>query len=496
MKVLTTIIAISLTSMVGLAQNETDVFRYSNSHFGGSARYNALGGAMGAIGADFSSISVNPAGMGRYRTSDFTFSAGLNLTSGGSNWNGNTFSEGNEKMGFNQIGIVFTEKANANNTNKWAAVQFGFGYNRLNDFNRSYTIEGVNNRSFSEQLAYQGEGILEEDLSSQSPYAAGPAYSAWLIDPLAGSGKTIYTTQMYVDSIFTNHQVREQGRQGEWAIAASGNYNEKFYIGGSVGLTRIHFEQEKVHSETSLIDTTDINAFTYTENLTTKGKGINGKLGVIYLPVKWLRVGLAYQTPTFYYSMIDTWTTEVNTLFREASGDRAINNSGFSPDQAFTYRMVTPAKITASAAFVIKAKGMISVDYEMIDYAGGKLKTNPNDINNTYDYAFENETVAANHIKVSNLRVGAEYRLTNLLMLRGGFGFYQNGYNDSVVSQTLPKISYSGGVGYRSKAFYVDLALNMYSTTEDYYMYDPLLVANTTLDFSKTSVSATVGFKF
>ncbi|MFT7155759.1 MAG: hypothetical protein ACI8Q1_000762 [Parvicella sp.] len=495
MKILTTLLAFGLTSLVGLAQNETDVFRYSNSHFGGSARYNSLGGAMGAVGADFSSLSVNPAGMGRYRASDFSFSAGLNLTNGSSNFKGNSFSEGNEKLGFNQIGIVFTEKANADNPNKWAAVQFGFGYNRLNDFNRSYTIEGVNDRSFSERLAFQGEDIIEEELNTYSPFGAGVAYSAWLIDPLAGSGKTVYTTQMYVDSIFTNHKVREKGRQGEWVLGVSGNYNEKFYIGGSVGLTRIHFEQEKIHSETSLIDTTDIDAFTYTERLTTKGKGINAKIGAIYLPVKWLRIGLAYQTPTLHYNMRDTWSTEINTLFREVSGDRQIQNQASSPDGNFTYRMVTPAKITASAAIVIKAKGMISVDYELVDYSGGKLKTHP-ETNDTYNFETENETVVANHKQVGNIRVGAEYRLTNLFMLRGGFGYYQNGYNDSVVSQNIPKIAYSFGAGYRSKGFYVDLGLNMFKTSEDYYMYDPLLVANTKLDFSRTSISTTVGFKF
>lgn len=59
-------------SIWSIAQNEEDVLRYSQIEFSGTARYVGLGGAYGAIGADFSSLSSNPAGIGVYKRSEFT----------------------------------------------------------------------------------------------------------------------------------------------------------------------------------------------------------------------------------------------------------------------------------------------------------------------------------------------------------------------------------------------------------------------------------------
>ena len=62
------------------SQNETDALRYSYLNYNGTARYAGLGGAMGALGADMSAISMNPAGMGRYSRSDFSFTGDLTIS--------------------------------------------------------------------------------------------------------------------------------------------------------------------------------------------------------------------------------------------------------------------------------------------------------------------------------------------------------------------------------------------------------------------------------
>ena len=67
-----------LASTIGLiqftvAQNEFDALRYSNLEFFGDARFNAMGGSFGALGANMASLSVNPGGIGVYKSSDFSF---------------------------------------------------------------------------------------------------------------------------------------------------------------------------------------------------------------------------------------------------------------------------------------------------------------------------------------------------------------------------------------------------------------------------------------
>ena len=64
-------IAIFITLFAG-AQDLMDALRYSNIAVSGTARAGAMGNAFGALGGDFTSASINPAGLGLYRSSEFT----------------------------------------------------------------------------------------------------------------------------------------------------------------------------------------------------------------------------------------------------------------------------------------------------------------------------------------------------------------------------------------------------------------------------------------
>ena len=59
------------------AQYVEDAFRFSNSTINGTARILGMGGAQTALGADLSSISGNPAGLGFYRSNDYSVSPTL-----------------------------------------------------------------------------------------------------------------------------------------------------------------------------------------------------------------------------------------------------------------------------------------------------------------------------------------------------------------------------------------------------------------------------------
>ncbi len=498
MKKLLSISIFALLTSSYIGQTETDVYRYSSTHFGGTARYNGMAGAFGAVGADFSVLGTNPAGMGRYRESDFSFTPALNLSNTTTSHNGYETVDSKENFNINNIGIVGVSKANPESATLWRAVQFGFGYNKLKNFHNRYTITGVDTTSFSQVLAFQGYGETEEALYNQtsSPFMASPAYNAWLIDPMDGSGgKEIYSTQMYVDSIEQEHSVVQKGSLGEWSFAMSGNYNDKLYIGGSVNLQRFNFTEEKTHKETSLVDSTEINDFTYSEYLNTQGRGINLKLGAIFLPTKWLRIGVAYHTPTAYYNVRDNWSTSVETNFKDTSGIRPVNNYAESPNGSFLYKMRTPSRIIGSLAFVIKKKGMISVDYELANYTTGKLLAH-RESGDSYSFESENASVTQNLVAVNNIKIGGEYRITNLWMIRAGVAYYQNGYNAEYVSQTDPLMTYAGGFGYHAKTFYFDVAYTLSKSVEDYYMYDPILTSNTVISKSSTNIMATIGFKF
>ena len=67
-----------ITSTFSFSQTFEDVLRYNSYTHEGTSRFNAMGGAFGALGGDVSAISVNPASSSIFIDSEIVIS--LNYT--------------------------------------------------------------------------------------------------------------------------------------------------------------------------------------------------------------------------------------------------------------------------------------------------------------------------------------------------------------------------------------------------------------------------------
>ena len=73
MKKIVLSVMLTLAVIAGaFAQNDLDAFRFSQTNWEGTARFMGAGGAFGAIGGDFSSLSTNPAGIGVFKKTEFS----------------------------------------------------------------------------------------------------------------------------------------------------------------------------------------------------------------------------------------------------------------------------------------------------------------------------------------------------------------------------------------------------------------------------------------
>ena len=73
-------IAIALFAIIKTyAQEPADALRYSWLTQNGTARNQAIGGAGASLGGEFSSLFINPAGLGFYKTSEFVVTPGFAL---------------------------------------------------------------------------------------------------------------------------------------------------------------------------------------------------------------------------------------------------------------------------------------------------------------------------------------------------------------------------------------------------------------------------------
>jgi len=474
------------------AQTEADALRYSQITFGGTARYNSMAGAFGALGADFSTLSSNPAGLGLYRKSEITFTPNsfnqtTNSTYMNTGGNGsNTESGSKYNANLQNLGLVGVfGKNKAPEEGGWQSFNMGFGYNQLANFNNSQSAQGYSyaHAGLGDVIASNADG---QQVGSMDPNSTEYlAYQAYLINN--PNNATQYMSLMPTGGgVLQQNSITSGGYMGETVLSFAGNYNNRLYIGGTIGFQHIDYSSSSSYSETALTDSVGgVHSFGVAQNLTTTGNGVNLKLGIIYRINDWMRVGLAAHSPTQFY-MHDSYSTTVSTNFKDSA---AKSYTGYG---AYDYNLVTPPRVIGSLGFVVAKRGLIGIDFEYVDYTYASLSSADAGV---FDAA--NNNIQAKYTAAGNLRVGAEWKVIDNISLRAGYALYGNPYQ-SGSNVNAGRTSYTAGIGFREKNLSIDLAYVYTVYNENYYFYDPSIanvnpVQNT---FNTTNVMLTLGLRF
>lgn len=486
--------AIGVTiSIFAQAQTDIDALRYSQTYPGSTARSLAMGGAFGALGADFSVLSTNPAGIGLYRKSEFSFTPGLFRSKTDATYLGRKADDDKYNVNVSNLGLVWA-KENLISTSALKFWAFGIGLNRLNNFNNRSLYEGVNSRnSLLDFYAQQAQGTHPDNLEN-FPFDANLAYQTFLIDPMP-SDSFSYTTAIPFHGQLQRRSVETRGALDELAISFGGNINDKFYFGATLGLPFIKYTEEIVYQEIDVNNTIvnadsslDFNSFKLNQDIETSGSGINFKFGVLFKPTEWVRIGGAVHSPTYFYNMHDEYSSSIQTDFANN-----INYEYSSPIGVFEYNLTTPFKAMGNLGFLVLNSGLISFEYEFIDYSEAKLRSS------TDKFFDQNELIRAKYQAASNFRVGAEWKYMQFA-LRGGFGYYGSPFkskiNPSDVDQA--RMVYSGGIGYREENYFIDLGYAFSQQDEFYrpYTLNSQIVEGAKLDRSMHNILLTLGLRF
>jgi len=519
----TLLLAMLALPMVASAQYTFDALQYSQTQLRGTSRFVSMGGAFGALGGDISVLSQNPGGIGVYRSSDLSFTGGVDLLS--SSCTGESVSH--NKFFFDNVGYVGSFKTNSDVLPNF---NFGFSYNRINSFRRHYNGAMANiPTSVTNYLAEKAmqDGMSRADMEATNPYFDGnarwdqiAAFKADLIGTSDADGKKF--SGLGYDGVYgTNEfEVDEWGHTDEYNMSFGGNLYNKVYWGVSVAFTEIIYESYKYYGEvlnnTVVVDEvgglpcySEGNAALGIVNSSrTVGTGINGKFGVIYKPVNELRLGLAVHTPTFY-NMKDVYSGNISAEYYGEKMESPYTVEAKYPSNTVFYDIRTPWKLIGSVAAVVGGKGIVSVDYEYTDNQSMRISD---------DYGHE-LLDATSEIKTylkptHTMRLGGEYRVTPNISLRAGYSFQTTGTEDIVqndkveveVSGTNPAYSYdtsnqyiTAGLGFHSGGFYADLAYVNQQRKSNYHAFSgisDLPTVKTEVKDNNNRIQATVGFRF
>ena len=509
------ILSIMTAAMLGTAvsaQETYDNAQLATKDLNGTARYVGMGGAMEALGADLSTIGTNPAGIGMFRRSMVAGSFGFN-----SQQDAKSFGNANKtNMSFDQAGFVYSMRSG-----RHSMLNFGFNYTKSKNFDQILTAAGrLNNASQNKLSAMKnanGVYTLQDKnnglVSNSGAYSqADYLYSNVLFnhydannpnDPnnamLSEGDKGVIVNQTTGLPVYYNATGYDFGRSttgyiGQYDFNVSGNSNDRFYWGFTVGIYDVHYNGSSLYSESLVDGNTAIGDVAMNDERKITGTGFDVKAGLIFRPAEEspFRIGLYVHTPTWYDLTTRNYTV-LNNNTNEAYGSTERGKSS----ESYDFKFYTPWRFGVSLGHTVGNYLALGATYEYADYTTNDIRVNDGGEvdywGNYYETSSRDEAMKQN-IKnslkgVHTVKLGMEFKPEKNFAVRLGYNYQsamynKNGFKDgslesygtyyaSTTDYTNWKDThrFTAGVGYNYGKFSFDLAYQYSQTNGDFYPF-------------------------
>ena len=500
------------------AQETYDNAQLATKDLNGTARYVGMGGAMEALGADLSTIGTNPAGIGMFRRSMVAGSFGFN-----SQQDAKSFGNANKtNMSFDQAGFVYSMRSG-----RHSMLNFGFNYTKSKNFDQILTAAGrLNNASQNKLSAMKnangpknGGYSLDIVSNGKESYLFGNndrysqvdyLYSNVLFnhydantpnDPnnamLNGNGVIVNQTTglpVYYNATGYDFGRSTTGYIGQYDFNVSGNSNDRFYWGFTVGIYDVHYNSSSLYSENLVDGNKAIGDVAMNDERKITGTGFDVKAGLIFRPAEEspFRIGLYVHTPTWYDLTTRNYTV-LNNNTNEAYGSTERGKSS----ESYDFKFYTPWRFGVSLGHTVGNYLALGATYEYADYTTNDIRVNDGGEvdywGNYYETSSRDEAMKQN-IKnslkgVHTVKLGMEFKPEKNFAVRLGYNYQsamynKDGYKDgslesygtyyaSTTDYTNWKDThrFTAGVGYNYGKFSFDLAYQYSQTNGDFYPF-------------------------
>jgi len=514
-KILTFAFLLSLALQAG-AQGWTDALNFSENDYLGTARSVGMGNAMTAVGGDLGSLTFNPAGSAVASYSQFTITPGLSfstVTAQGSLLDNSNNSIGFEdkyrstkgRMGLPNFGVVMSY--DTRNTRGLKRISFGIVGNVTRDYTNRLRATGTNaSTTLAGSLASQADGYSTDALNGSFYQANIPSWEtmvgwqAGLFEQINGSYVGITESLLdngnivLTDRIGQYYGLERKGSKYDLLMNFGLDFNDRFFVGANIGITTLSYRNDEVRSEEALsgIDYgNNFKSLRMRSSYYDDGSGLYAKIGFIARPFSGFRIGAAIQTPTLM-QVRETYQLEGRSLAEN------IEMSQTSPQDEWFYNVISPMRINAGVAYTIGKLGLVSADYEFVNYRSMRLSA-AYDNDYYYDFSDANLDIKDFLGPVHAIRLGAEFKPAPEMALRVGYNLttgaqYNTLNNGRVVSLTSDerfaqlRSAVTFGIGYSSKgSFFMDAAVRFQYLPNEFitpYWYYTVENGTTYTDYS------------
>ncbi|MBX2827177.1 MAG: transporter [Flavobacteriaceae bacterium] len=487
-----------------MAQNLTDGLRYTVDTEGGTARFQAMSGAFGALGGDLSAVAVNPAGSAVFLNNKGSITASFNDVENSSVYFGTSAFAADTDVNISQGGGVFVFY-NDYNDSPWRKFTLAVNYNLNRNYDNDLFVKGIANNSVGSFFLQQAQGIELQLLDLQSGesisdlYAflgetegvraqnAFLGYQGFIFDPVEiAPGNTQYTSNFGSGNYDQEYYLVSSGSNAKVTFNLGAQYEENLYFGINLNSHTIDYDQSTFISELNSNSNSNVKLIEFENNLSTSGAGFSAQLGAIAKLTEEFRVGLTYDTPTWY--IISEETTQYLETQRVSDGQTLTEIVNPQVLNVFEdYNLRTPGRIGASAAYVFGGQGLISFDYSYKDYSN--ITFSPK---NDAFFSAENALIDTTLKGASTYRIGGEYRIEGL-SLRGGLSFEESPFNNE--TSVGEREGFSLGLGYNFGNYHFDLAYTRTEQSSNPSLYQIGLTNTAAIDTVYSNFLFTLGIE-
>jgi hypothetical protein len=504
MKKISILIIAVLTMGLCDAQNSNDGLRYAEESILGTARYTAMSGAFGALGGDFSSMAINPAGSAVFLNNSASISLALIDRENSTRYFNNPNRSINTDVNISNAGAVFVFD-HPNDGSSLKKFTLGVNYNISRNLSDDIFVSGRGKQSIDSFFLEQAQGVplnlLElqpgESISELYQYLGETegvgaqnallGFQGFIFDPVDGGNpmNTQYISNIASGVFDQKYSKFSEGYVGKYTFNMAVQYTDNFFFGLNLNSHIIDYNQSTLLLENNNNEGSLVNSVAFENNLSALGAGFSAQLGGIGKLSENVRVGLSYDTPTWY--RISEETTQYLETSREI--DNQVINEVIDPRVLNIYEdydLRTPGKVALSAAYIFNQKGLISVDYSYKDFSN--IKFGPD---NDPVFIEQNNLISNTLAGASSIKVGGEYRFQEL-SFRGGFRYEESPYEDKDIMGDLE--GFSVGIGYNFGNYNFDMAYARAEQSRNQQLYNVGLTDTAAIDTVYRNIVFTLGF--
>ncbi len=396
---------------VAKAQYLEDALRLEYAGFGVGARALGMGTAFLPVANDFTATHWNPAGLAQIKKFEITGGLSHLSLNNSARYFGNSLDRSGSATDLNNLGLVIPVPT------LQGSLTFALGFNKVNNFSSALGFDTYNTISSIIPTLYNDDPDYDM------------AYQLYLNDD---DGFT-----PFLDNLQQNGTVTESGGINNWSFSGAIEVAQNLHLGltlnflsGSYRYDRLFVEEDTRNMYTVHPDNLD--RFELDNRLTADVSGFNAKLGILFNPIPFLRIGGTIKPPSTFHvderfsAYGQSWFDDGDYFNYEIRGET-------------DYRVVTPWTFGAGAAFSLRgftlAGSLEHTDWTQLEFRDA-----------TSDVMRENPLIRDLLTPTTTLRAGVEYMIPAAdLALRAGYFVQPSAFKDDPSSYDRKFLTFGAG---------------------------------------------------